>query len=169
MTKLRRLRETDRIFFTTSNLLRRHAPLVEFEFGLLIDVLREARGVLGFILCGYVFMPDHWHALIWPHFPLTISRVMKKIKEVSSSRLNASRRTYGDFWQHRFWDRFARNKKEFNERLEYMHLNPVRKGLVSRPDQWRWPSYNNFSLDPSVVAACPIQIDYIHLSDDYRG
>ena len=30
-------------------------------------------------------------------------------------------------------------------------------------------SHNNFSLDRSIVAACPIQIDYIHLSDEYRG
>ena len=53
-------------------------------------------------------------------------------------------------------------------RLEYMHYNPVRKFLVKRPEDWRWSSYNNFSLEPSVVAACPIHIDYVHLPDNYR-
>ena|GEM_PF-5212334 len=44
------------------------------------------------------------------------------------------------------------------------HVNPVRKGLIEKPEQWRWSSYNNFSLDKSIVAACPIQIDYVQLS-----
>jgi putative transposase len=169
MTRLRRLRDTDRVFFVTSNMLCSRSPLIDPEFDLLIDVFEGARLQLSFALCGYVLMSDHLHALIWPQFSLTISGVMKEIKEVSSNLLNQRRGTHGDFWQHRFWDRFVRNTKEFNQRLEYMHLNPVRKGLVSRPEQWRWSSHNNFSLDPSVAAACPIRIDHIRLSDEYRG
>jgi REP element-mobilizing transposase RayT len=169
MTNLRRLRETDRIFFITSNLLRSRPHLTDSELDLLIDVFKATRRKLGFSLCGYVLMPDHWHALIWPSFPLTISGVMKEFKEVSSDLFNHRRCTHGNFWQPRFWDRFVRHRKEFNERLEYMHLNPVRKGLVSRPEEWSWSSFNNFSLSQSTVTACPIQIDYVHLSDDYRG
>jgi hypothetical protein len=50
-----------------------------------------------------------------------------------------------------------------------MHLNPVKKGLVKRPDDWRWSSYNNFALDKATVAACPIQIDYVSLPAGYRA
>ncbi len=50
-----------------------------------------------------------------------------------------------------------------------MHYNPVRRGLVTRPDQWRWSSHNSFSLDPVVLRACPIAIDVIHLSDSYQS
>jgi len=57
----------------------------------------------------------------------------------------------------------VRHEKEFNERLEYMHLNPVKKGLVKRPGDWRCSSYDNFALDEATVAACPIQIDYLRL------
>jgi len=53
-------------------------------------------------------------------------------------------------------------------RLQYMHLNPVRKELVKRPDDWRWSSYNNFALDKATVAACPIQIDYVRLPLGYQ-
>jgi len=45
----------------------------------------------------------------------------------------------------------------------------MRKGLVKRPDNWRWSSYNNFSLDPATVRACPIRIDYVRLPKQYRG
>ncbi len=56
-----------------------------------------------------------------------------------------------------------RHAKEFNQRLTYMHLNPVRKGLVRRPEEWPWSSYNNFGLEKERVAACPIQIDYVRM------
>jgi hypothetical protein len=67
------------------------------------------------------------------------------------------------------WDRFVRHAKEFNARLVYMHLNPVRKGLVKRPEDWRWSSYNNFALEKESVAACPLAIDYAHWPESYRG
>ena len=62
-----------------------------------------------------------------------------------------------------------RHAKEFNERLDSMHLNPVRGGLVKRPQDWRWSSYNNFALDQASVASCPIQIDYVSLPEGYRA
>ncbi len=68
----------------------------------------------------------------------------------------------------KFWDRFVRDAEEFGERLEYMPFNPVKKGLVARLEDWRWSSYNNFSLDKTCVAACPIQIDYVRLPDGYH-
>ena len=64
---------------------------------------------------------------------------------------------------------FVRHEREFKDRLEYMHMNPVRRGLVKRPEDWRWSSYNNFALDKATVAACPIQIDYVSLPAGYRA
>ena len=117
----------------------------------------------------YVLMPDHWHALIWPRHPLTISQALHDVKKTSARRLHRQRGTEGPLWQHQFWDRFVRHAREFNGRLEYMHLNPARRGLVAKPEEWRWSSHNNFALDKTTVAGCPIQIDYARLPDDYRG
>jgi hypothetical protein len=41
--------------------------------------------------------------------------------------------------------------------------------LVKRPEDWRWSSYNNFALDKAMVAACPVQIDYVSLPEGYRA
>ena len=49
-----------------------------------------------------------------------------------------------------------------------MHLNPVRKGLVKRPEEWPWSSYNNVALDKEQVIRCRMQIDYVHLPESYR-
>ena len=169
MSNVHRLRVTDCIFFVTVNLRPRIKRGNESENDLLLAVLEASRRRLGFLLCGYVLMPEHWHALIWPSYPLRLDQVLNDAKKIMTLRLHAQLGTRGSLWQHQFWDRFVRHAKEFNERLEYMHRNPVRKGLVNHPGDWRWSSYNNFALDKATVAACPIQIDYVRLPLGYRA
>ena len=169
MSHVHRLRITDRIFFVSVNLRRQVQAFGPSEYALLIGALEGSRLRLGFLLSGYVLMPDHWHALIWVGHPLTISQVIHDVKKVSARRVHEKRGTEGPLWQHQFWDRFVRHGKEFHERLEYMHLNPVRKRLVAKPEDWRWSSCNNFALDKAMVADCPIQVDYVRLPEAYRG
>ncbi len=169
MSHVRRLRLTDRIFFVTISLRRKAEPFDASEYALMIDTLEGSRQRLGFLLCGYVLMPDHWHALIGVKSPLTISQVIHDVKKASARQLHGRRGTEGPLWQHQFWDRFVRHAKELSERLTYMHLNPVRKGLVSKPEDWRWSSCNNFALDMDRVSDCPIRIDYVRLPEGYRG
>lgn len=154
---------TDRIFFVTVNLRRNLPFLDQGEFLLVIEALEESRRRERFLLCGYVLMPDHWHALLGVPYPLSISRAVQSVKWQAARELNRRRGTTGAIWQHQFWDRFVRHAREFNDRLMYMHLNPVRKGLVKRPEDWRWSSYDNFALEKPRVAACPIQIDYVRM------
>ncbi len=145
MSNVHRLRLTDRIFFVNVNLRPRIRRFHESEYALLIDVLEASRRRLGFLLCGYVLMPDHWHALIWPQYPLLIWQVLHDGKKIMTLRLHARRGSRGPLWQHQYWDRFVRDEKEFNARLEYMHLNPVKKGQVKGQEDWRCFSYNNFA------------------------
>ncbi len=169
MSNVRRLQNADRIFFVTTNLRRGSEPFGESEFKLMIMAVEESRRRLGFKWCGYVLMPDHWHALIWPVYPITVSQVVKNIKYSCSRQVHRLRHTHGALWQHQFIDRFVRHLLEFRQRLDYMHFNPVRKGYVQRPEEWGWSSFNNYHLDPKTVSACPIQIDYVNLPFDYKG
>jgi hypothetical protein len=66
-------------------------------------------------------------------------------------------------------DRFVRHRGEFERRLAYMHFNPVKRALVTKPEDWRWSSYNNFSPDPNIVRNCPIAIDRVELPENYRA
>ena len=169
MSHVHRLRASDRIFFVTVNLRRQVKSLDPPEYVLLIGALEGARRRLGFLRSGYVLIPRAREALIWLAYPLTISQVIHDVKKLSARRLHARRGTEGPLWQHQFWDRFVRHGKEFAERLAYMHMNPVRKGLVAKPEDWPWSSYNNFALDHTLVAGCPIQVDYVQLPEGYRG
>jgi len=160
MSRVKRLLDTGRVFFVTVNVRKDRPNFTENEYPLMIAALEDSRRKLSFRLCGYVLMPEHWHALIGVDHPLTISRAVQDIKWTAARRIGRHRKTGGSFWQHQFWDRFVRNGKEFGERLAYMHLNPVRSALVDRPEDWMWSSLNNFALDRARVAQCPIQIDY---------
>jgi len=88
-----------------------------------------------FYLTAWVFLPDHWHCIAAPHFPATISHIVKSVKQSSLAGINRGRSAQGELWQSRFFDRALRNVKDYNETLEYIPLNPVRAGLVSQPQE----------------------------------
>ncbi len=163
MSRVLRLLVSHRIFFVTVNLRRSLPFLREEELPLVGEALAESRRGMEFLLCGYVVLPDDWHALVWPRPPLTISRAVQNVKWQAASLLNRKRGRRGTVWQHQFWERFVRHERELAERLDYMHHNPVRRGLVKRPEDWRWSSYNNFSLEKQRVAGGPIPIDYVRM------
>jgi len=47
-------------------------------------------------------------------------------------------------WQRRFYDFNVWSPRKRTEKLQYMHGNPVRRGLVREPDQWEWSSYRSY-------------------------
>src|ERR1700678_15101 len=53
------------------------------------------------------------------------------------------------FWQARFYDFNLWTTKKRREKLRYMHRNPVKRGLVESPEQWRWSSYRFYCLGES--------------------
>jgi len=59
-------------------------------------------------------------------------------------------------WQRRFYDLNVWSEKKRLEKLTYMHGNPVKRGLVTSPDQWPWSSFRFYYLgDSSVLAMDP--------------
>lgn len=62
-----------------------------------------------------------------------------------------------------------RHERGFCARSEYLRLNPVRQGLVEKPEQWPWSSTNNFALEQGAVEGCPMQMDYARLPVGYRA
>jgi putative transposase len=51
------------------------------------------------------------------------------------------------FWQLRFHDFNVYTRHKFVEKLRYIHRNPVKRGLVIQPDQWRWSSFRFYAYD----------------------
>ena len=73
------------------------------------------------------------------------------------------RGTEGELCQPRFFDRALRTVKEYHEKVEYIHLSPVRAGLVSRPQDWPWSSPNEYvGIRPEEqLRCCALTIDRV--------
>jgi REP element-mobilizing transposase RayT len=91
MSRLRRLVLSDRFFFLSCRVLPTRRNLSEPEFATLAQVMSERRKQPGFLLTAWVFLPDHWHAIVFPRSPLTNSRVVEAIKVGATLRINRRR------------------------------------------------------------------------------
>jgi putative transposase len=125
-----------------------------------VEILGEVRDRYGFLLVGYVVMPNHVHLLISEPAKGTPSTVMQVLKQRVSRRLRAKKRrvpqtqlqlafvegefTLRQFWQRRFHDFNVWSHKKKIEKLEYMHMNPVRNKLAEHPKDWPWCSWSNY-------------------------
>ncbi len=120
-----------------------------------LSILEQTRERYRFVVVGYVVMPEHIHLLITEPKVGTPSTVMQVLKQRTARLLlpkkrGSARRT--PFWQERFYDFnvFTTNKRV--EKLRYIHRNPVKRGLVSSPEEWRWSSYRFYLLgEPGPV------------------
>jgi putative transposase len=123
------------------------------DYQALADTLGTVRRRRGFLLSGFVFMPDHWHALILPAENDSLPRCMNALKVASAQALNKLHATAGPVWQFRYYDHALRTVKEYTDAVRYMHLNPVTKGLVRKPEEWSWSSFHSYGgLGPIRLA-----------------
>ena len=116
--------------------------------------------VVGYVVVGYVVMPEHIHLLLGEPEVGTPSTVMQVLKQ-RSARALLPRRKKGDarqiplfaeapsrtpLWQARFYDFNVWTARKRVEKLRYMHQNPVQRELVRTPEDWRWSSYRFYAL-----------------------
>jgi putative transposase len=110
---------------------------------------------------GFVIMPEHVHAIVWFPAPNQLSSFMQQWKSRSSARIKellrdrlvqyASTVSLRDpVWQVRYYDFNLFSEKKILEKLNYMHQNPVRRGLVVRPIDWPWSSARHYELREPV-------------------
>ena len=170
MSRLRRLVLSDRYFFVTCNLQRTRESMQDADFRILARVISARRIEHEFLLTAWVVPPDHWHAVMGMRYPKTISLVMESIKVSSTRQINSKRKEAGRLWQGRFFDRALRTVKEYNRAVEYIHLNPVRRGLVAKPEDWFWSSVREYSgsLQDETTRHTFLPIGRILLPSDER-
>jgi putative transposase len=122
-----------------------------------LQILEQTRQQYQFVVYGYVVMPEHFHLLISEPEKADPSVVMKVLKQRFARRLRqkhrrsrSQMRLWADgeddrVWQKRFYDFNVWTERKRIEKLRYIHRNPVKRGLVSAPDQWRWSSFRSYA------------------------
>jgi putative transposase len=117
--------------------------------------LERVRRWYGCYLTGYVVMPEHVHLLISEPERGTLSVVIQMLKQITSRKLRPAdtRR----FWQVRYYGFPVWSERKRVEKLRYIHRNPVKRGLVARPEDWRWSSFLQWATgyEGRVEIECP--------------
>jgi REP-associated tyrosine transposase len=108
-------------------------------------------------LHAYVVMPNHVHILLNPHLPL--AKISGVIKGVAARDINGRLGRFGKpLWQYESFDHWVRNSAEFERIRHYIEWNPVRAGLVARPEDWKWSSAGSPYFKRIVPAAAPATV-----------
>ncbi len=100
---------------------------------------------------GFVIMPDHVHTLVWFAEVGQLSRFMHEWKRSSSLNLQKWYREHAPqvliqagqpqrFWQPKYYSFEIEKREKLEEKLIYMHMNPVRARLVKHAVDWKWSS-----------------------------
>jgi putative transposase len=91
---------------------------------------------------GYVVMPEHVHLLVSEPERGTLAQAMQSLKQGVARRL--ALRAEDSFWQARYYDFNVWSHRKFIEKLRYIHRNPVKRGLVEKPEDWEWGSFRHY-------------------------
>ena len=86
-------------------------------------------------------MPEHVHLLVGEPAVKSLAVALQVLKQQTSLKLKGQTH----LWQRRYYDFNVWNHDKTVEKLKYMHRNPVRRGLVTKPEDWPWSSYRHYS------------------------
>lgn len=106
----------------------------------LIFTLKDEHNVK---VLSFVIMPDHIHLIVFSGKQKEISKYIQAVKRRSARVINFNRKTTGNVWSHRYYDRILRSQKELANAVEYIHLNPVKAGLVTEAESFPFSSANS--------------------------
>ena len=126
-------------YITTSCYHRRAWFGSEANRDLFVAVLEQVRRRCHFVVVGYVVMPEHVHLLVNEPQRGLLSRTIQALK-LSVSMRGRER----PFWQAHYYDFNVSKHPKFVEKLRYIHRNPVKRGLVTKPEDWKWSSYCHY-------------------------
>jgi len=96
-------------------------------------------------LLAWVVMPNHVHVLFQPINGWTVAKIVAAWKKFTARKICDNRRNGGDgpsapVWHREYWDRYIRDQAHLAQVIAYIHLNPVKAGLVVTPESWPWSS-----------------------------
>lgn len=151
----------------------------------LIESIKNARERYKYAVWAYVIMPEHVHLLVYPLNQIyNVSDFLKAVKMAVSRKakhylfknnntkwldlLTVKRGTRQVF---RFWqtgpgyDRNIISEVELFKKFQYIHSNPVRKGLVLREEEWKWSSASWYKGSRDV----PLTLDDAYFSKSFTN
>jgi REP-associated tyrosine transposase len=136
-------------FITTKCAENRSIFQIPDNAKILVDTLFQYRNQSAYQLHEFVVMPNHLHLLLTPGESISLEKCVQLIKGASSHEIHKQRHHKLEIWQKSFHDWTIRDESDWNEKAEYIRMNPVRAKLVENPGAWLFSSANKtFLIDP---------------------
>jgi putative transposase len=139
-------------YFFTVNLLQRGTnDLLVTHIDALRQAIRQVQSPHPFHVHGWVVLPDHMHCVItlpsgdsdfalrWRLIKSRFSKTLPPSERRSPVR---SQRGERGVWQRRFWEHLIRTDVDFAAHMDYVHINPVKHGLVKRVAAWPYSTFH---------------------------
>ena len=145
---LKRYQQSKQTHFVTFSCYRRLPRLGNSRLrDIFVECLERTRRNYRFRVYGYVAMPEHIHLLVSePEVELLATAIQAlKVAVVRRAVLHRVEEN-GTLWQKRYYDHNVRTQQSFVEKLRYIHRNPVKRGLVEKPENWKWSSFRHYAL-----------------------
>lgn len=153
MSRYRRNYVTGGTYFFTVNLLDRKSALLIDRVDLLRQAVAAVKRKRPFTIDAWVVLPDHMHA-VWTLLEgdADFSGRWREIKKAfnrhipANEFLSAARQKQGErgVWQRRFWEHTIRSEEDFHHHLNYVHVNPLKHGLVAQVKDWPYSSFHQY-------------------------
>lgn len=141
---LERRQQTGDLHFITFSCRQRQPLLSSREAKQTFEeALEQVRCWYGLFVTGYVVMPEHVHLLISEPERGRLQVALQMLKQITARRIGHPARA--QFWQARYYDFNLWSSGKRVEKLRYVHRNPVRRGLVTRPEDWPWSSFVHYA------------------------
>ena len=153
MVHYRRAKTPGACYFLTLTLRDQSSDLLVRHRAQLDDALRLAYQQKPYRLPAMVLLPDHLHMLMQlPDGDADFSARVRLLKanfvnalraqDVQDVRLNA--KGEANIWQRRFWEHLIRDQRDFAAHVDYIHINPLKHGLVERVGDWPFSSFHRY-------------------------
>lgn len=97
--------------------------------------------MLGFTIYDIVCMSNHVHELYRIPEKVTISKILQLVKGQYSQKFNKRFGRTGHFWRNKPFYRIVENEEYAFNTMTYFHFNPVKAGMVEKPEDWPFSGY----------------------------
>jgi len=141
------------------------------DFIYFLKLLKRYKKELKFKLYHFCLMSNHIHLMIEPTVEGSLPKIMMRLTLAYSSFFNKKYRGVGHVWQGRYKSSLVDKEDYFIWCGLYVELNPVRAGLVARPENWRWSSYNFYAFgktDPLLEGLIDADPYYLKLGNTFQ-
>jgi putative transposase len=118
----------------------------EDDFQFYLHYLQEFASKFGCAIHAYVLMTNHVHLLLTPQRPDSAALLMKHLGQRYVQYINRTYKRSGTLWEGRFRSCLTQTEEYVLACYRYIELNPVRAGMVNRPQDYRWSSYHTNAL-----------------------